>query len=70
MECIFCEWWLMIIIFLIKSFYDNVYIIVKWVDEWFVYGYLFIYVYIIGWCGKMLWIGNDVCYFKYWVGIS
>lgn len=40
MECIFCEWWLMIIIFLIKSFYDNVYIIVKWVDEWFVYGYL------------------------------
>lgn len=68
MECIFCEWWLMIIIFLIKSFYDNVYIIVKWVDEWFVYGYLFIYI--IGWCGKMLWIGNDVCYFKYWVGIS
>lgn len=58
MECIFCEWWLMIIIFLIKSFYDNVYIIVKWVDEWFVYGYLFIYI--IGWCGKMLWIGNDV----------
>lgn len=70
MECTFCERWPMIIISPTKSPHDNVYITAKRADEWPAYGHPFIYVYIIGWCGKMLRIGNDVRHSKYWAGIS
>lgn len=58
MECTFCERWPMIIISPTKSPHDNVYITAKRADEWPAYGHPFIYI--IGWCGKMLRIGNDV----------